>query len=71
MVAPDDDVLHISNWLPGADGNLASCAVVIKTCHGGEVPLWDIWGEMGQHSAVGVSRVRNDKYLGSSLADFV
>lgn len=71
MVSPDDHVLHVRNSLPGADGDLASCAIVIKTCHRREVFLWDIWASSGEYVAVGVSRVCYYEYLGGGFADFV
>lgn len=71
VVTPDDHVLDVSNWLSGADSNLASGTVVVKTGHSSEVLLWDVWCEVGEHVTVGVCWVRNDEYLGGWLSNFV
>lgn len=44
---------------------------MVKTGHGREVSLWDIWGVGGQDVAVGVCGVCNDEYLCGGFADFV
>jgi hypothetical protein len=67
VISPNAQFVDVSDAALGLESQLSEGSVVIKSCHGSEVLLWDSLGVVLEDQAVGVSWVTNNDGLAVSL----
>ena len=63
VVAPDDDILHITDWDMQALRELAEGAVVVQAGQAADILLRDRWSKLLKDQCICVCRVCNHKNL--------
>ena len=67
MVSPNAHFFDISHLAPCLESQLGEGSLVIKSCHGGEAPVWDALRILLEDQTVGVGWVSNNNVLAVSL----
>jgi len=67
VVTPDAQLLNIGHLRARLQSELSQCSVVVQTCHGREVLLWNTLGVVLEDETVGVGWVADNDGLASTL----
>jgi hypothetical protein len=61
MISPNYDIFDVVNMNSSFLRNLTEGSLLVKSCHGGDILLWNAWGMSGGDQGVSVGWISDNQ----------